>query len=224
VLRVGYVHRLRINSRCQRSRVDGVTRKIGEEQERERGRLAKRQLSLLRSQLKGDLAIWSPVRAEARCRGSSVSRALRREPTSQTVEGLGLETAVITLLPQTVSVMAFAAVVSGGRHHQPGAERYWIPTRAPRSAGAAMTAPTYRRAGSQVRRGVRATLMTLLLWPAYGFVRGEAAAPRQRQRYACRYFPNCRTKPVKTPPNLSRSPWCRDHDLPMDVPVVRRPR
>jgi hypothetical protein len=87
-----------------------------------------------------------------------------------------------------------------------------------------MAGPKHPRAGSTVRHTVRILQWVLLLSPAHGFVRGVAVSPRQRQRYACRYFPNCDTKPVKTPPNLARSPWCRRHDLPMDVPVVRRSR
>lgn len=86
-----------------------------------------------------------------------------------------------------------------------------------------MAAPTCRPGGSWIQRGARIALV-LLLWPDYGFTRGKAVKPRQIQRYACRYFPNCRTKPVKTPPIRRRAPRCRDHDTPMDVLVVRKPR
>jgi hypothetical protein len=81
------------------------------------------------------------------------------------------------------------------------------------------------------RRTRRANLvflfLTLLMLPDFGFTRGRATASGQVQYYACRKFPNCRFKPVREyrgPRRRIHFPICRDHNVPMDLLVVWKPR
>jgi hypothetical protein len=69
-------------------------------------------------------------------------------------------------------------------------------------------------------------ILIMLLKPDYGFTRGRSTRPGQTQRYACRRFPYCDTRPVEIEfrPGFSlRFPPCPVHHLPMDQPVIEKP-